>query len=86
MKSRTRARFSPVPMAASRSINWTRGYLRKADNPFFKIVKLERLFFALYQLNNFAAHKVDRGDQHGHLIGMPAAANFCLSSETCVTP
>ena len=44
---------------------------REARNPLFEIVKLESLLAALHELNNLAAHQIDRGDQHGHLTETP---------------
>ena len=45
----------------------------EAFDPGIEIVELQSFLFALHQLNDLAAHEIDRGDQHGHLMGIPEA-------------
>ena len=59
---------------------------REAFDPGFEVIELERLLFSLHQLNDLASHQINRRDQHGHLMGIPAACNSCLSSPIGVMP
>ena len=83
---RTSARLSPCPIAASRSMICTSGYFAESLQPGFEVVKLQRLLFSLHQLDNLSAHQINRRNQHGHLMGIPAVCNSCLSSPIGVIP
>ena len=85
-KSPISARLSPVPMAASRSISCTSGKSRKPLHPLVKIVELQSFLFALHQLDDLAAHQINRRNQHGHLTGIPADRNCSFKSENELNP
>ena len=41
-------------------------------NPVFEIVERKTQFFSLLELDDAAAHEIDRRNQHGSLTGTPA--------------
>jgi len=49
------------------------GEAAEALDPFGEVRELHVLAFALHELNDLSAHQVDRRNQHGHLMGIPAA-------------
>ena len=51
----------------------------EALDPIVEVVELQSFLLALHQLHNFAAHQVDRRNQHGHLTATPAPCSSCFS-------
>jgi hypothetical protein len=52
-------------MAASRSMSWTSGYLRKTVDPVFEVVEGEAQLFALHELDDAAAQRSMEGISMG---------------------
>ena len=72
----------PSPMAASRSMTWTSGYLEKRSTHSWKLSNSSALLAALHELDDFAAHQVDGRNQHGQPHGNACSARSCCLRST----